>query len=72
MTLEQIKANFRSAHAKQLSVVADAQFNQLDAAASLAAARATLRDLERQFKEDMAAPQSDGQTSIPFVDVKKK
>lgn len=72
MNKEQIKVNFRAAHATQLSRVADAQFKQMDAAAALAAERVVLRDLERQFKEDMAAPDTSAQLNIPGLDAKKK
>lgn len=72
MNKEQIKANFRTAHAAQLSRVATAQFNQMDAAASLAAERVILRGLEKQFKEDMASSVPDTQLSLPLTDGKRK
>lgn len=72
MTKEQIKANFKSAHAKQLQKVADAQFNQMEAAATLANERGVLRDLEKQFRLDMAAPDGNNQMEIPLNDGSKK
>lgn len=71
MTKEQIKANFKSAHSTQLQKVADAQFNQMEAAAILAKERATLRELEKQFRLDMATPDGDGQMELP-LDAKAK
>ena len=71
MTKEQIKANFKSAHSTQLQKVADAQFNQMEAAAVLATERATLRELEKQFRLDMAAPDSSNQQEL-FAEAKSK
>jgi hypothetical protein len=71
MSKEQIRINFRSAHATQLTKVADAQFHQMDAAAALARERTILRDLEKQFKEDMALPEVSTQLSLD-LDAKKK
>lgn len=72
MTKEQIKANFRSAHATQLQKVADAQFFQMEAAAKLASERAVLRGIEKQFKDDMATPEADSQLSLPLQVAGKK
>lgn len=72
MNKEQVKVNFRAAHATQLSKVADAQFNQMDAAAKLASERAVLRQLEKQFKEDMAAPDESAQTALDLKGSAKK
>ena len=72
MTKEQIKANFKSAHSKQLQIVADAQFTQMDAAAVLASERTTLRELEKQFRLDMAAPDESQQMVLPLETAKKK
>jgi hypothetical protein len=71
MTKEQIKANFKSAHGKAVENVAAAQYVQMEAAANLANARKVQRDLEKQFRDDMAAPDTSDQLSIPF-DGKKK
>jgi hypothetical protein len=72
MNKEQIKANFKAAHAAQLSKVANAQFNQMDAAAELANQRIILRGIERQFKEDMAQPDTSAQLELPGMVTSKK
>lgn len=71
MTKEQIKANFKSAHAKAVGDVAAAQYVQMEAQAALAAARTVQRDLEKQFRLDMAAPDTSAQMELP-LDTKKK
>lgn len=69
---EQIKANFKAAHGKAVQAVADAQYVQMEAAASLATARAHQRDLEKQFREDMAKPDQSNQMELPLESGKKK
>lgn len=72
MNKDLIKHNFKSAHSKQLQKVADAQFAQMEAAAVLATERTVLRELEKQFRIDMATPDTTSQLEIPLAGVGKK
>lgn len=72
MDKQQIRAKFQAAHGEQLQKVAAAQFAQMDAAANLANERTVLRELEKQFRLDMAAPDNSAQMELPLNDGGKK
>lgn len=72
MSADQIKSTFKEAHANQLQKVANAQFVHMEAAANLAAERVLLRELEKNFRVDMASATSDNQLQLPLGDAKKK
>jgi hypothetical protein len=71
MSKEQIKSNFKANHKDLVSDVAEAQFLVMEAQAKLANARLRQRELEKQFRLDMAAP-DDNQLTLPLAAPQKK
>lgn len=71
MTEQQITANFQAKHKAASSNVVDAQHEVMAAQAKLANARTVVRELEKQYREDMKTPTPSNQGELP-LDTKKK
>lgn len=72
MNKEQIKANFKQAHGQAVQGVAQALYVTMEANAVLAHAREIQRNLEKQFRLDMASAGADNQIELPLGGASKK